>query len=222
MSGNRKLAESVAIELIEAVLPGGGMKEIYTQKFADMSDDEFEQFINRLDLEEERLAVIAPNFGKVRLDVARNLALAEKLGHQFFERIWINEGNDIPPYLSNDKYLIVPLPLRRQAQLLTKKISTAEDSNSVDDFSGQPIGKSRGSTISYPETQIMRALGLTANQEELLKYRGGDEKGYAAMNASITETGGVSTKSIEKLGSKVKSTQTLSTLLTCAHIENSL
>jgi len=56
----------------------------------------------------------------------------------------------------------------------------------------------------------------------MLKYRGGDIMGFNAMNDQINRTGGVSLKSIEHLGSTVKSTETLSVLLTSMHLSNSL
>jgi hypothetical protein len=112
-------------------------------------------------------------------------------------------------------------PLRRQAQLLVKKISIPEDNKSINDLTGQPssTGKSRGSKISYPETQIMAALNLDNSLIEMLKYRGGDQKGFIAMNKSISQTGGVSLDALSKLGTRVKSTDTLRTFLTCMHFE---
>lgn len=222
MPGNRKKAMDELRYVLESILPNGGMFELYSARLNPLSEQEFEDWINRLDNQIERLAVIAPNFGKARLEVERNLKLAEEWGHNFFERIWIETDDNTPAYLSNDKYLVILLPLRRQAQLLAKKISVPEDSNSIDIFSGQPVGSSRGSSISYPESQILRALGLPNNQEELLKLRGGDVKGYAAMNTSISRTGGVSMAEVRKLGTEVTSTRTLSTLLFSAHIANTL
>jgi hypothetical protein len=229
MAGNRAAAEAVIYEWIEKLIPESGNTDIYRNLFASMDDAAFAVWMEKLERQEIRLAVIAPNLAEhpqggdkklVRLDIERNLKLADELGHNFFERIWIDNGNDIPPYLSPIPYLVVDLPLRRQAQLLVKKISIPEDSKSVDDFTGQPTGKSKGSKISYPETQIMAALNLDANLTEMLKYRGGDEKGFDALNSAISKTGGVSLKSIEKLGTQVKSTQTLSIILTCMHLAN--
>src|ERR1700676_1265232 len=134
-----------------------------------MSDSQFEEFVHRVDKGEDRLAIIAPNLSEYKLDIARNLALAEKMGHQFFERIWIDSGNEVPPYLSPIAYLIGDITLRRQAQLLVKKISIPEDNKSVDDFTGQPSGKSAGSKISYPETQVMASNHLDENLAEMLK-----------------------------------------------------
>jgi hypothetical protein len=222
MAGNRKAAEAVILEYVEKLLPGSENTKLYKDLFASMGDKQFDEFMGKLKSGEIRLAVIAPNLNEPKLDISRNLELAEELDHNFFERIWIDGGNEVPPYLSPQRYLVVDLPLRRQAQLLVKKISIPEDTRSVDDFTGQPTGKSKGSKISYPEMQIMMALNLPASLTEFLKLRGGDVKGFDAMNAAISETGGVSLAAIASLGTKVKSTQTLSTFLTCMHLENTL
>ena len=118
--------------------------------------------------------------------------------------------------------MVIDLPLRRQAQLLIKKISIPEDSKTVDDYTGQPTGKSKGSKLSYPEVQVLAALNLDQSLIELMKYRGGDEKGFDAMNRSIARTGGVRMDMIESLGTITKSTETLQTMLTCMHIAANL
>lgn len=210
------------LEYVEKLLPGSENTAIYNDLFASMDDDLFDLFMKKLESGEARLAVIAPNLDEPKLEIERNFKIADELGHQFFERIWIDSGTEVPPYLSPIPYLVVDLPLRRQAQLLVKKISIPEDNKSIDDFTGQPTGKSKGSKISYPETQIMSALSLDANLTELLKYRGGDVKGFDAMNNAISKTGGVSLQAIAALGTKVKSTQTLSIFLSCMHLDNTL
>lgn len=223
MSGkNRKAAEAVILEYIEKLLPGSPNAQLYKDLFAEMSDKQFDVFMQGVKEGTARLALIAPNMSEHKLTIERNFAVAKELGHSFFERIWIDKGDSTPPYLSPIKYLIVDLPLRRQQQLLVKKISIPEDNRSVDDFTGQPTGKSKGSKISYPEIQILAALNLDQCLIEMLKYRGGDVKGFDAMNTMIAKTGGASLQAIEKLGTKVKSTETLATLLRCMHLDNSL
>ena len=222
MPGNRKAAENIILTYIEKILPGSENKTIYRNLFDSMDDKKFDEFMAKLNDGSSRLAIIAPNFGTSKLSVERNLDLAIELGHEFFERIWIDGGNEVPPYLSPIKYLIVDLPLRRQAQLLVKKISIPENNKSIDDFTGQPTGKSKGSKISYPETQIMAALNLDASLTEMLKYRGGDLKGFNAMNDAISKTGGVSLNSIAAASGVVKSTETLHTLLISMHLSNTL
>lgn len=223
MAGNRKAAEVELLECIEAIFPGSANTKIYQDIFSVMPDADFEQWINDLDSGVRYLALIAPELSEPSLSVESNLDLAEKWGHKFFERIWMDPQNGAPSYLSNDSYLIVDLPLKRQAQFLIKKISIPEDNRSIDTFTGQPTGKSKGSKISWPELQILAALGgFDDTISEFFKFRGGDLQGFNAMNNMIANTGGVSLNAVASLGTKVKAVQSLSTLLTSMHLTNSL
>lgn len=222
MNQNREEAQAFILEWINKIAPSGENGQIYIDLFKGMDDKEFEDFMYKLASGESCLAVVTPNFSNTGISTERNLQLAKELGHNFFQRIWIEGDENTPTYLTPIPYLVVDLPLRRQAQLLVKKISIPEDNKVVDDFTGQPTGRSKGSKISYPETQIMAAMGLDNCLVEFLKYRGGDIKGFDAMNDSISKTGGVSIKAISHLASGVESTQTLKTFLTCMHLSNTL
>lgn len=219
---NRKQAEQFIIEMIEKVCPGGENAKIYIDLFASMDDKAFDLFMRKIEEGNAKLAVIAPNFSTAKLNVGRNLKLAKELGHNFFERLWIEGDGDTPTYLTPIPYMVVDIPLRRQAQLLIKKISIPENNKTVDDFTGQPTGASKGSKISYPETQVLAAMGLDNCLTEMLKYRGGDTGGFLAMNKMISRSGGVSLKSIEPFSTGVESTRTLKTYLTAMHLDNNL
>ncbi len=220
--GKRQATEAFILKYIEKLMPGSDNTQLYQDLFASMDDEQFDQFIQALEKEETTLAVIAPNFGKVKLTVERNLALAQELGHNFFERLWIKPDDNSPAFLTPKEYLVMDLPLRRQAQVLIKKISIPEDNQSVDDLTGQPSGKSEAAKISYPETQVLAALNLDKTLNELLKYRGGDTQGFNAMNDSFSRTGGASQEAIKHLAGGVKSTQTLHTILLAMHLSNTL
>jgi hypothetical protein len=220
--GKRQATEAFVLKYIEKLMPGSENTQLYRDLFASMDDEQFDQFIQALEKEETTLAVIAPNFGKVKLTVERNLALAQELGHNFFERLWIKPDDNSPAFLTPKEYLVMDLPLRRQAQVLVKKISIPEDNQSVDDLTGQPSGKSEAAKISYPETQVLAALNLDKTLNELLKYRGGDTQGFNAMNDSFSRTGGASQEAIKHLAGGVKSTQTLHTILLAMHLSNTL
>jgi hypothetical protein len=220
--GKRQATEAFILKYIEKLMPGSDNTQLYQDLFASMDDEQFDQFIQALEKEETTLAVIAPNFGKVKLTVERNLALAQELGHNFFERLWIKPDDNSPAFLTPKEYLVMDLPLRRQAQVLVKKISIPEDNQSVDDLTGQPSGKSEAAKISYPETQVLAALNLDKTLNELLKYRGGDTQGFNAMNDSFSRTGGASQEAIKHLAGGVKSTQTLHTILLAMHLSNTL
>lgn len=222
--GNRKAAEEEILKGIAKFIPTHpGNVETYKEYLSNMNDKEFDAFIKRLNSEEEELFIVSPNLAKDRISIETNFKIAKEWGIEFFQKIWINEGNDIPPYLSNKKYLVCDPPIRRVSQLLREKISVAKDLKSIDKLTGQPTGKrSKTTTVSYPETQILAAMELNRTIEELLKYRGGDQKGLTNMLDSINKQGGVSLNELNKVPTKVKSTMTLKTLLTCMHLSNTL
>lgn len=222
MSGFRKKSEEFILRYINKLDPSGENAKIYIQKFKSTSDEDFEAMIEGLEKDTVNLAIVAPNFSHVKLDVQRNLNIAKELGHEFFQHINMPAKDGMPAYKTPIKYLVIDLPVRRQAQLLEKKISIPEDNNSVDDFTGQPTGKSKGAKISYPEVQVLAAMGLEKSMVEFLKYRGGDEKGFNAMNTMISRTGGVSMDAIEPFAGGVKVTTTLKSVLSGMHLRSTL
>lgn len=222
MAGNRKAAEKEIIDGIEAILPKGGNKEIYENFFKSLTDKQFDDFMKSLEEGRQRLTIVVPNLSKVHLDVERNLALAKKWGHNFFERIWIKRPGEDKPFLSNKAYPILELNMKRQAQTLVSKIKIPENTNAVDDLTGQPSGKNKTSKLSYVEMQMLSAMGLEKNIIEMMKYRGGDEKGFRAMNDAIDRFGGVKQEALDQLGTSVKVNRTLSTYLVCMHLSNTL
>lgn len=222
MNEKRKKAQDFIITYIDKVLPGSINKQLYEDMFSAMSDEEFDRYMQNLKNKTSRLSIISPNYSKPALDLQRNFDIAKELGHNFFQRIKVPARDGLRAYTTPNPYLVVDLPIRRQAQLLTKKISIPEDNNSVDDFTGQATGKSKGSKISYPEVQTLVAMGLDSTLTEFLKYRGGDEKGFNALNTVIDKTGYASISQIEPYSSGVKSTQTLKVFLNAMHLQNTL
>tara|TARA_B100000929_G_C15510907_1_gene420344 strand:- start:2654 stop:3316 length:663 start_codon:yes stop_codon:yes gene_type:complete len=219
--GNREAATKEILKWVEELLPGGGNKEIYEKALAKMTNAQFDDYMKKLESGEEVLSLTVPNLSKKRLSVERNLKVAKKLGHNFFQRLWLTDPHSGTTYLTPITYLVVDLPLRRQAQLLTKKISIPESSDTADVLTGQATGPSKGASLSFPELQTLHAQGLEKTIEELIKFRGGDEEAYRAMNKELIDKGSVSLDSIQT-NSRVKSTETLSTFLKAAHIQNNL
>lgn len=223
MAGNRKEAEKIIIDMVEAILPGGGNKEVYENFFAKMSDKDFDSWMEDLNSGRERPFIYVPNLGKVKISTERNFAIAKKIGHNFFERIWIDEKDpNRPKYLTNVPYIVLELPVRRQSQLLVKKISVPENNKSIDQISGQAAGESRSARISYPELQFLMGMNLPNSLLEFMKFRGGDKGGFNAMNRTISADGTVTLRSINHLSTGVESTKTLSAYLTAMHLRNTL
>lgn len=219
----REKATKNIIKWIEEIYPKGGNKEIYEQFFGAMSDRQFREYMQKLSSGEETLFLIAPNFDNTKsISVERNLKVAEKVGHNFFEKLWLTDPSTGTTYQTPVPYMVIDLPLRRQAQTLNKKISIPENNDHVDDiYTGQPSGPSKGAKLSYPELQTLYAQGLEKTIEEVIRFRGGDEDGFRQMNQQMVTTG---TSQIDSIQSKtrVKSTETLSTLLKAAHIDNTV
>lgn len=218
---NRKAAQDYLLNFIEQLCPGGENRKIYEQAFSQMSDAEFDKLMQAYESGEARPCVYAPNFSKTsKLSLERNIALGKRMGHEFFEKIWVYPDDpQTPPYLTPVPYMVLELPVRRQAQILKKKMSVPVDNKSIDQLTGQPAGDSRAARISYPELQVMRGMGLDYSLLELIKYRGGDIKGFNAMNDAIARDGTVTMKSIEHLASGVESTKTLRVYLTAMHLK---
>ena len=130
---------------------------MYTAVFAQMSDKDFERYMWKVE-ERGYLDIIVPNLMAHKLSTERNIKIAKKFGHEFFERVMIKDREK--SYMSNVKYMIVQLPVRRQSQHSIKGISTSEDNRQLDQLSGQPTGDSKAAKISYPEAQLMNGMNL--------------------------------------------------------------
>lgn len=218
----RAAATKMALEYIERLLPKSGNKEMWEARFKRMSDKQFGEFMKELQDGTQVLGLVSPNLAESKIDPARNIKIARELGYEMFQRIWLKDPATGQEFLTPEKYLILKLPFRRQSQHLIKKMSTADDNDTRDDLTGQPTGKSKGSSVSNPEIQVLYALGLDRTIEELIKVRGGDHKAFVAMNKMTYETGGFDLDQVAKAGGTVKSTDTLAAYLKGCHINNNL
>jgi predicted RNA-binding protein len=226
MAKNRKGFEEFVYKLIFEITQSKENVQMYKDKFSKLNDKQFDELIERYRTREEFLCVEVPNFSTSRLDVVRNFEIAKKLGHEFFQRIWITtpgaEGEEPIEYLTPVKYAVMRMNYRRASQLLTKKISIPENNNKVDILTGQPVSESKGASMSKIESEILQSMDMDNCVLELIKYRGGDKNGFNAMNAMIDRFGRASIETLKNYSSGVESTKTLSTLFTAAHLENNL
>jgi hypothetical protein len=218
--GNRQAATAELLLWIDKLMPGSPNRGVYETTLAKLSDEEFSAFIARLESKEQILSLVAPNLDDQKLTIGNNLEVAKQLGHNFFERIWMTDPVTSICYLTVKKYLIIDLPLRRQQQLLVKKISIPVDNRHIDELSGQPTGPSKSARVSFPELQVLSAQGMDRSIEELIKFRGGDDKAFRAMNTQIIDTGGANLDSLSKFPTRVKSTVVLSTILKAMMLSN--
>lgn len=222
MANNRAAAEAVILKYVGMIAPKSENVDIYKKIFAAMTDKDFDEFIKDLEAKRKFITIIAPNFTESGITVENNLKIADKLGHKFFQRLWIEGDKDKPTYLTPIEYLVVDLPLRRASQTLTKKISVPKHNRVIDSLTGQPTGESKGAKISYPEVQLASAMGLENCMVELMKYRGGDVRGGAALAGMISKYGRANMKALAPFASGVESTKSLKVLLSSAHLKSNL
>ena len=220
--GNRKAATAEALRLIDMLLPGSDNVKLLKEQLESLTDAQFADYMAKLASGEEILPLLAPNLSEHKLSVKRNLDTAEKLGHPFFHRLWLTDAASGTTYLTPIPYLVVDLPLRRQQQLLLKKIKIPADTRHLDELTGQPRDESKGSSVTFPEVQVLNAQGLDRSLEEFLKFRGGDEKARQAMERSIVQTGHANQDAIKRTPSRPKSTETLGAFLKGMHLDNNL
>lgn len=219
---NRAKAEAQLLNDIEAILPGSPNKEMYREWFKTMSDAQFEHWVQQLERKETRVCLFSPIQSTPQINVKYNLDLAKQWGIKIFERVWMPPKAGAPAYLTNIPYPIYRLPMRRQAQHLIKKRSIPEDNRTIDDYTGQPTGKSKGSKVSYPEINVLATHGLDHTTLELIRWRGGDLKGFYAMNQSVYQTGRASQAALAPHAGEVTSTQTLRTILKAMMLKTTL
>jgi len=218
----RQAVTKLCLEIIAKMLPNGDNLKLYQKKFEDMDDKQFDAFMADLKAKNTRLVVVMPNGSKEKVDVGRNFEIARSLGREPFEQVWVPATQGTRKYLTPIPYLVMPMPVRRQAQMVSKKISLPEDVNSVDHVTGQPTGKSKGAKVSAPEVKVLASMGLDKTLNELMSIRAGDAGGYRALSTFIERTGYASIEQIEPYRTGVKATQAMSHYLKAAHLSNNL
>lgn len=223
MKGNRKAAEAEALAWVRDVDLSGKTVKWYQERFAQMTDTQFEKWIDDLENGRDYLCIISDNMNGNNVSVENNLKVAEKRGVPMFERIWLVDPKSGFRYLSNVPYPIGYLPIKRQIESIENKRSIPKiSSKKKDDLTGQVSGEAAAMALSQPETQILYAMGLEAVIVESLKYRGGDIKGGEEFDRSLLETGEVSINNLLQTDTKVKSSETLKAFLTGMNYDNNL
>lgn len=205
---NRKPTEELLLNYINKIA-GKDNYNLYKELFNKLSDKEFDTLMSNLRDNKTTLSIIVPNGSKTNISIENNYKIAKELGYNFFQHLEIEGDPDIPNYTTPNKYIVLKLPIKRLAQLLSKKISIPEDNKTLDLLTGQVTGKSKGSKLTFPEVQVLNGLGLKDTIKELVKLRGGDIGSMNAMNMMIYKTGVVDINSTERFSTEVESTKTL-------------
>jgi hypothetical protein len=221
MASRQEVTAFIAGAIAE-IIPGDTYNSDLTKKRLDeMSDDEFDEYIRALAkptteegiATQEILPFYSPNLKDPRVTMPNLLKVADLIGFEFFEQLWLTDPQTGRVFLTPQKYLVIDMTVRRQAQMLTKKSSIPENSRHVDEMSGQVTGKSKGSKISFPELQAQLAQGLEHTLIEEIKVRGGDRAAQVEFDRQLIEHGEASIVDVTEGTGVTTSTSTVGKLL---------
>lgn len=222
MARPRKETTAKIIELLSMFAGRTPYIEDLEQMLNDLSDEQFEQYIEDLGSKKQTLRYVQPNFRKTKVKLKKNFRIADQLGVKLFHRLWITDNKTGETHLTPEVYLVVPLPFRRQQQHLMKKIAIPEHNRSIDELTGQVAPPSKGSSLSFPELQVMYSHGLQQSIRELFKFRGGDEEGYRRLTKDALNNGTPSMDAVDDGTTRPTSTTTLSIRFKGMHLDNNL
>lgn len=223
VAGNRKAAEKIALEWIDAIDPSKKNGDLYRNEiFPSMTDEAFEDWINALESKQEFLSMQYCNLTNSAITTENNLKVAKEKGVQIFQRVRITDPVTGQTVIKPVPVPVLHLPVRRLAQTLENKIAYAEDNSHLDELSGQVTGVSKASAISTPELSIWLGYGLDDAALEFFKYRGGDDKAYRAMERMISETGESDMDVLDPYTDKSKINYSIADLLRAMHVDNNL
>lgn len=160
----------------------------YKKMLSNMSDKQFHDFMVNLRDNRFQLHLVAPNM-KINLTVKNMIKAADTMGLKLFHRVWMRDRATGRRFLSDNEYLVVQLPVRRQEQFIDKKMSVPDNDRTIDGLTGQVSWDSAACSITNPEIQILASRNMDASLYELVNVRGGNINSYAEMKRSLEENG---------------------------------
>ena len=219
---NRKEVTEWFIKNIAELQPKNQNIKMYQDYFDALSDAAFAELMVKLKEGKITMPFYSPNLSSKDVDIKKALKVADELGLDFFQQLWLTDNATGVKYLTPEKYFIVHMAIRRQIQHVAKGLSVTEHSNYVDTLTGQPVSDSKSSKLSLPEIINLDTLGLHKSIEEMISVRGGNTLGYSAAKQDTINTGTYTLQAIEDIGSRPTSIDTLRAFLLGSHLDSTL
>lgn len=212
----RKKAEAYIYSILDAVDPSGINTKVAKECIPAMSDEKF------VEMAKMGIPIYQPVGGKTKIDYKNNIKVAEKMGIPLSEKLWLTEPKTGLTHLTRHPHLVLLLPIRRQTQMLEKKMSVAKHDKIRDKLTGQVTGPSKASGISFPEAYIIYSDKLDESLQEFLHARGGNEAVNRAFYQALRMTGKGRIHIPGAERTSAKSTRTWGAFYTAMHIGNNL
>lgn len=212
----RKKVEAFILKWVGKYDLSGENSKIYKKMFADMSDKQLEELVKK------PIPIYAPNGGNTDIDHMRGIEICRELGTDPEQYCWLTDPKTGAVSRTTHKHLVLPVPVRRQTQLIQKKVSIAKHNRTIDKATGQVTGPSKGSRFSFPQVYTMFAKGYDSTIREFMQTRGGDIKAGKIIDRNIRQNGHSSQKFDGYDRTHVKSTKVLGILFKTCHIKTKL
>ena len=185
----RARIQRMVAEAMDKLDPSGDNTRRWNGFFGKLDDKGFTRFMQYLKDKKVAVNIIMPNIKKP-LKIKDLLDAAKVVGLKTSHRLWMpDRTRPGKKYLTNEKYLVLTLPIRRAQQEWDKKLSVPSRDKRIDALTGQVASDDRACAISAPEIQSLNVRGLHNVLSELVRVRGGDVAAYGDMNRQLQENG---------------------------------
>ena len=202
---------ALILKVMDALDPSGTNSERYKNMFKTMSNKQFMKFMKQIKNGEAQLYVEFPNL-KLQIKMENIYKAADITKTELFQKIWMTDPVTEERVLSNEKYLIANVPIRRMQQTIFKKLSVPSGDSKTDTLTRQVMGDDQSSSLSNPEAQMLHAKGLDTTLTELMKVRGGDPVAYSEFKRQLEEVGSVNLTEVMKTPSNAATVRLVDSL----------
>ena len=219
MSRKKMIIEKIC-KICDIMDPSHLNSNRYHKLLDNMSAKDFNQWMTYVREGKWLLHIVVPNM-IISLRNENLLKAADALNLNLFHRIWMVDANTGRKFLTDNAYLVLPEPIRRQQQFLKEKSSYPADDKHIDGMTGQVTGESKATQITNPEINILAFRGLDVTLEEMVNIRGGNMVAYGEFKKQAEETGEINLSELDP-NSRSRTAVIAQVLLNAMHIETNI
>ena len=197
MKKRRAVIENMIYETVQKMDPSGDNTNRWKKIFGAMNDTQFGEFMEHLRKKECQLNIVMPNMKKTP-KIPDLLEAAKYVGLELSHRLWLpDKTRPGKKFLTNEKYLVLEIPVRRAQQEWDKKLQVPSRDTHIDALTGQVILDDRACHLSMPEIQALSTRRLDKTLAEFIKIRGGDVMAYGDFKRQLEESGEARSESLD-------------------------
>lgn len=216
----RAKIEKLIMDRVNGIDPSGDNAKRYKEFFSTLSDQKFAEYMEILRKGDIQVNVVMPNMTKP-MKISNLIKAADDAGVKIAHRLWLYDKVSGRKYLTNEKYLVLTLPVRRAQQEWDKKLSVPERDKTIDSMTGQVMRGDDSCALSAPEIQSLGVRGLTATLTELIKVRGGDVTAYGDFKRQMQENGEARLSTLDPR-TRVRSAEIAKVWLRCMMLDSNI